>query len=258
MIRLARAKIGAELVSGEIIGETFQPIVGSFYGDRAHAGEALPLSSVALAIPLESPRLIAVIGGFRSGPESAERRPPRWVPKDPNSPVGDQGDIAYPPVLTEPLWAEAELAVVVGSTLSRASRQEALEGIFGWTVCNDVTAPELGAAGDWSIAKSLDGFAALGPWIRTDLSEKAVLNGLAITCTVNGSVVQTGNTARLLYAPSEMLSDISQKITLFPGDVVTMGTPPPPPEVHIGDHIVAAVDQIGTLTNRIVATSAAS
>ena len=172
------------------------------------------------------------MGGFNP---PGEQRPvdaePRWLPKAPNDPTGPGGPIPFPEVVkSETLQAEAELAVVVGATLSRASVGEAAAGIFGWTAFNDVTAFEM--AWDsmmyFSVAKSLDGFAAFGPWVRTDLTEARVMEGLAIIRKVNDTNSQSGNTKYYKFTPSEMLSHISQHVTLHPADIVTLGTPYPP------------------------------
>jgi 2-keto-4-pentenoate hydratase/2-oxohepta-3-ene-1,7-dioic acid hydratase in catechol pathway len=142
---------------------------------------------------------------------------------------------------------------VVGRQLRKASPDEARDAIFGWSVFNDMTAPEYGASGFWAVGKSIDGFTSWGPWIRRDLSEPRVMEGLAITAAINGTQVQSGNTAYFCFLPSEMLSHISHRITLFPGDVVALGTPPPPPEVGVGDRVVCEVEEVGRLHNYIVA-----
>jgi hypothetical protein len=106
----------------------------------------------------------------------------------------------------------------------------------------------------WAVAKSIDGFTSWGPWIRRDLTERA-LEGSAITGTVNGGG-QSGNTKYFAFTPSEMISHVSQLISLFPGDVIALGTPPPPPEVAVGDHVVCDVEEVGVLNNYVVADSA--
>jgi 2-keto-4-pentenoate hydratase/2-oxohepta-3-ene-1,7-dioic acid hydratase in catechol pathway len=103
------------------------------------------------------------------------------------------------------------------------------------------------------VGKSIDGFASWGPWIRRDLTEERVMAGLAITATVNGRPVQSGNTKHYRFSPSEVLSHVSHRIALFPGDVVALGTPPPPPEVEVGDRVVCEVEEVGVLHNEVVA-----
>ena len=253
MSLLGRITIGEETCFGEIRDDRFHEIVGNIFGERRSNGKSLPLGDVALLAPIEGVRFIAVMGGFNEpGTTRPPERQPMWLPKAPNYASGDEAEIQVPSVLTSPMVIESELAVVVGQPLRKASPAAAHEAIFGWTVFNDMTAPEYGPSGYWAVAKAVDGFASWGPWIRTDLSEERIMEGLAITATVNGTQVQSGNTKYYCFTPSEMLSHISHRISLFPGDVVTLGTPPPPPEVVVGDQVVCEVEEVGALHNYIV------
>ena len=79
------------------------------------------------------------------------------------------------------------------------------------------------------------------------------MEGLAIKGFVNGQEAQSGTTRDYTFTPSEMLSHISHRISLFPGDVVALGTPYPAPAVQVGDEIVCEVEEVGSLTNYVVA-----
>ncbi|OHV30444.1 MULTISPECIES: fumarylacetoacetate hydrolase family protein [Pseudofrankia] len=251
---LGRALIGDTSCFGEVVDDRFHLLVGDVFGEYRRSGQSLPLVDVVLGAPLAGVRLIAVMGGFlepgTSRPSGAE---PMWVPKACNFVSGDGAEIRVPSALRGPVNVEAELAVVVGRPLSGASPAEAAGAIFGWSVFNDVTAAEYVVPGLWATAKSIDGFASWGPWIRRDLTEERVLQGLAITGTVNGVKVQSGNTRHYRFAPSEMLSHVSHRVSLFPGDVVTLGTPLPPPVAAVGDQIVCEVEEVGVLNNHLVA-----
>lgn len=253
--RLARGIVGDATVIGELDdGDIFHVATGDVFTDIQPTGEALPLADVTLCTPLDGVRFINIMGGFvQPGTQRPPERQPMWLPKAVNYPGGDGAEVQMPSVLTAPMQMEAELAVVVGKPLRKASVEQAHDAIFGWSVFNDFTAPEYGAFGLWALGKSIDGFASWGPWICRDLTEERVLAGLAITGTINGTQVQSGNTKYFCFTPSEMLSHISHRISLFPGDVVALGTPPPPPEVVIGDHVVCEVEQVGSLHNYIVA-----
>jgi 2-keto-4-pentenoate hydratase/2-oxohepta-3-ene-1,7-dioic acid hydratase in catechol pathway len=250
---IGRAHIDGKWSHGEIIGDTFRPLAGDLFEDRRHVGSEVPVPGLVLGVPLEGVRFINVMGGFRM-PDRPQARdlPPMWLPKAPNFPSGDGAGIQIPSVLTGPVQIESELAVVVGKRLRKASPEEALASIFGWTVFNDITAPEYGDMGFWAVGKSIDGFASWGPWIRLDLTEARVMDGLAITALVNGKQAQAGNTREFKFRPSEMLSHISHRVTLFPGDVVALGTPYPAAEVKIGDEAVCEVEEIGRLRNSFV------
>ena len=216
-------------------------------------GQTLPMEDVVLGAPLDGVRFINVMGGFvEPGTTRPPERQPMWLPKATYYASGDGAEIQMPSVLTGPMQMESELAVVVGKPLRKASPAQAHDAIFGWTVFNDLTAPEYGEFGFWAVGKSMDGFTSWGPWIRRDLSEERVMQGLAITATLNGTQVQSGNTKHFCFTPSEMMSHVSHRISLLPGDVVALGTPPPPPEVGIGDEITCEVEQVGVLHNYIV------
>jgi 2-keto-4-pentenoate hydratase/2-oxohepta-3-ene-1,7-dioic acid hydratase in catechol pathway len=251
---IGRAVLGDTSCHGEIEDDRFHVITGDIFTSRLRTATVLPLSDLKLGTPVEGCRFINVMGGFRMADRPGfEDLPPMWLPKATNFPKGDGDEIEIPSVLTGPVQIESELAVVVGRTLRKASAEEARESVFGWSVFNDVTAPEYGNMGFWAVGKSIDGFAAWGPWIRTDLTEERVMDGLAITARVNGEEAQAGNTKTFKFRPSEVLSHVSHRITLFPGDVVALGTPYPAPEAAAGDHVACQVEEVGILNNYFVA-----
>ncbi|WP_035739813.1 fumarylacetoacetate hydrolase family protein [Parafrankia elaeagni] len=251
---LGRTVIDRTSCFGEVADGRFHVLDGDVFGDTRRTGKSLPLSEVTLGPPLRDVRFIAVMGGFL---EPGTTRPagvsPVWVPKACRHASGDGGRIRAPAVLTGPVQMEAELAVVVGRRLRAASPDEASEGIFGWTVFNDVTAAEYVRPGLWATAKSIDGFASWGPWIRRDLTEERVMDGLSITGARNGVRVQSGSTRYYRFTPGEILSHVSRHMSLLPGDVVTLGTPPPAADVDVGDHYTSTVEEVGVLANQLVA-----
>jgi 2-keto-4-pentenoate hydratase/2-oxohepta-3-ene-1,7-dioic acid hydratase in catechol pathway len=254
---IGRAQIGDTSCYGEIAGDHFHVIVGDLFapvgsGGYRRNGQILDLDSLTLGAPIEGVRFINVMGGFKMA-QSPPDLPPMWLPKATNYPSGDGSEIQVPSILTGPVQIESELAVVVGQFLRKASPDESRDAIFGWTVFNDITAPEYGAMGFWAVGKSIDGFTSWGPWIRRDLTEDRVMEGLAITATVNGQEVQRGNTNLYRFPPSEVISHVSHRISLNPGDVIALGTPFPPAEVAVGDHSICEVEEVGTLNNYFVA-----
>ncbi len=250
---LGRALIGDTSCHGEIEGDRFFVVEGDLFAGPRRNGQSLPMDELVLGTPLAGVRFVNVMGGFlEPGTVRDADAQPMWLPKACNYATGDGGEIQVPGVLRGPVVIESELAVVVGRPLRKASPAEAHDAIFGWSVFNDVTAPEYGASGLWALGKSIDGFASWGPWIRRDFTERRVLEGLAITATVNGEQVQSGSTRHYRFSPSEVLSHISHRISLFPGDVVALGTPPPPAQVVVGDRVVCRVEGVGALHNCVV------
>lgn len=154
---------------------------------------------------------------------------------------------------------EAELAVVIGRRASRVSESEALDYIFGYTLINDVSARDLQFGdGQWVRGKSLDGFAPLGPFITTR-DEIPDVQALNIEGHLNGQVMQSSNTSKMIFKVPYLVSYISQGITLEPGDVIATGTPEgvgifrdPPVLLKPGDVYEVTIEKLGTLRNTVV------
>ncbi len=153
---------------------------------------------------------------------------------------------------------EAELAVVIGRTISRGNEAEALESIAGYTVANDISMRDWQQRTlQWLQGKSFDATTPVGPELVTtdDLDPQ---RGLDIRCEVNGVTVQSGNTSTLVFSAVQLVSYISQFSTLRPGDIVLTGTPggigmamDPPQYLTSGDRVSTTIEGIGTLSNRI-------
>jgi 2-keto-4-pentenoate hydratase/2-oxohepta-3-ene-1,7-dioic acid hydratase in catechol pathway len=155
---------------------------------------------------------------------------------------------------------EAELAVVIGRRATRVSESEALDHIFGYTLINDVSARDLQFGdGQWVRGKSLDGFAPLGPFITTR-DEIPDIQTLNIEGRLNGEVMQSSNTSKMIFSVAHLVSYISQGITLEPGDVIATGTPDgvgifrkPPVLLKAGDVYEVTIEGLGTLRNPVIA-----
>jgi 2-keto-4-pentenoate hydratase/2-oxohepta-3-ene-1,7-dioic acid hydratase in catechol pathway len=144
---------------------------------------------------------------------------------------------------------EGELAIVVGRRARRVKRQDARHHILGYTCANDVTARDLQKAdGQWTRAKSFDGFCPMGPWIETDLDPL----DLKIETLLNGEVVQSARTSDMVFDPFDLLSFVSGVMTLLPGDVVLTGTPGGIGPMRAGDVVDVRIEGIGTLQNKVV------
>jgi 2-keto-4-pentenoate hydratase/2-oxohepta-3-ene-1,7-dioic acid hydratase in catechol pathway len=155
---------------------------------------------------------------------------------------------------------EAELAVVIGRKATQVSEASALDHVFGYTLINDVSARDLQYGdGQWTRGKSLDTFAPLGPFITTR-DEIADVQALKIEGHLNGEVMQSSNTSKMIFKVAYLISYISQGITLEPGDVIATGTPDgvgvfrkPPVLLKAGDVYEVTVEKLGTLSNPVVA-----
>ena len=155
---------------------------------------------------------------------------------------------------------EAELAVVVGRKCKQVSEASALDYVFGYTLINDVSARDLQYGdGQWVRGKSLDGFAPLGPFITTR-DEIADVHALKIEGRLNGTVMQSSTTGKMIFKVPYLISYISQGITLEPGDVIATGTPEgvgifrqPPVLLKPDDVFEVTIERLGTLRNPVVA-----
>lgn len=171
----------------------------------------------------------------------------------PGEPIGHNAEI------TQQLDWEVELAAVIGRTAKGVSREEALNYVFGYTVCLDMSARDCRRAGQWIYSKGQDTYAPMGPCIVT-ADEIPDPQTLDLSLTKNGETKQSSNTAYMLFKVDELVADISKGITLQPGDIIATGTPAgvgagldPQEWLWPGDTIVATVEKIGSLTHPIVA-----
>jgi 2-keto-4-pentenoate hydratase/2-oxohepta-3-ene-1,7-dioic acid hydratase in catechol pathway len=163
------------------------------------------------------------------------------------------------PIISEQVDFEAELAVIIGRTTRRVSEAEALEFVFGYSLINDVSARDLQFGdGQWTRGKSLDTFAPLGPFITTR-DEIEDVQTLKIEGVLNGEVMQSSNTSRMIFKVAYLVSYLSQGITLQPGDVIASGTPDgvgifrkPPVLLKAGDVFEVKIEKVGALRNPVV------
>lgn len=179
--------------------------------------------------------------------------------KLPNSLNAHNAPIILPPI-TVKVDYESELAVVIGRKAKRVSEAEALDHIFGYTMINDVSARDLQFGdGQWTRGKGLDTFAPLGPFITTRDEIKDV-QALKIEGRLNGEVMQSSNTGKMIFKVAYLVSYLSQGMTLEPGDVIATGTPEgvgvfrdPPVLLKAGDIFEVEIEKLGTLRNPVIA-----
>lgn len=154
---------------------------------------------------------------------------------------------------------EAELVIVIGKKAAHVIKEDALSYVFGYTAGNDLSARDLQfLTGQWLLGKSCDQFAPLGPCVVT--ADEIDPNSLDIRCEVNGIVRQSSNTRQMIFDCAEIISYVSQYITLVPGDVIFTGTPSgvtlgyPEAErqwLKAGDKVTVSIEKIGDLVNTL-------
>jgi 2-keto-4-pentenoate hydratase/2-oxohepta-3-ene-1,7-dioic acid hydratase in catechol pathway len=156
---------------------------------------------------------------------------------------------------------EAELAIVIGKEGQNIKEEDALDYVFGYSCSNDLSARDLQfKSSQWLLGKTLDGFCPLGPYLVT-ADEIQDPNNLGIKTYVNGELRQDSNTLDMIFNCKEIISYVSQYMTLYPGDVILTGTPEGvimglPEEkqewLKDGDTIEVVIEGLGSLETRIV------
>ncbi len=152
--------------------------------------------------------------------------------------------IPYPTFSNEVTYA-GELAAVVGERCHNVAADEVSDALRGYTIMNDVDALDQPGR---TARKAFDGSAPLGPWIETDLDP----TGLDMRTVINGEERQRSNTELMLFKPRDVVSFLSERFTLQPGDVIAFGSPANPGLVEPGDKIEITYEGIGTLRNTVV------
>ncbi|NLA64690.1 MAG: fumarylacetoacetate hydrolase family protein [Leucobacter sp.] len=174
----------------------------------------------------------------------------------PNSLTGHQTEVPLPQHLSEEVDYEGELGVIIGAPAKNVTPEEALDYVFGYTVVNDITARNIQfAEPQWSRCKSFDGFTPVGPVVVT-ADEIANPQALHLTTDVDGLRVQDSTTGYMIRTVAQLISSISQSLTLLPGTLISTGSPggagrsrKPPLYLTPGTEVTVTIEGIGTLTN---------
>lgn len=214
-------------------------------------------SEVRLGPPIKRPSKIVCVGlnYVKHAEETGAKIPnePILFFKSTSSIVGPNDDLIIPKNSKKTDW-EVELAFVIGKKASYVSKEEAMDYVAGYVLHNDYSEREyqLEREGQWVKGKSCDTFAPLGPFLVTKDELKDPHN-LRLWLKLNGKIMQDSNTSDFVFDIPELVSYISQFMTLLPGDVVSTGTPfgvglGLKPQVYIkpGDEIELGIDGLGT------------
>jgi 2-keto-4-pentenoate hydratase/2-oxohepta-3-ene-1,7-dioic acid hydratase in catechol pathway len=264
--------VGAVRPDGSVVTTPWPDFGVLFAGpDPFRAAQALDLSRQE---PVAVQRLLApvvdraqVIGtGGNYADHAAEARTGGLVVAEPvfmpylwGAVIGPDDDIVIPTEDTQTDY-EVELSVVIGQTARGLTEQTAMDAVFGFTVVNDVSAREVMVREKMQVmlSKSVDTFLPVGPQVVTR-DEIPDLYDLEIATYLNGQRRQHSSTGLMTVRVPALLAAITRTVTLHPGDIVTTGTPggvgffrDPPEFMQPGDTIVAEVEHVGRLANRVV------
>lgn len=229
---------------------------------RADA-EAIPLADVQRLSPILKPGKILCVGlNYRDHAVESKMQIPE-VPtiflKLPNAVTGPDAEIILPTNSTQPDY-EAEFAAVIGVGGRNIPAERWREHIVGYTILNDVSARDVQlATSQWTLGKSFDTFAPIGPAIVTQ-DEIANPHALDIQLSIDGKVLQHSNTRNLIFKLPELIAHLSSVVPLEPGDVISTGTPAgvglgrtPKRWLRPEEEIVIRIEGIGELRNRTMA-----
>jgi 2-keto-4-pentenoate hydratase/2-oxohepta-3-ene-1,7-dioic acid hydratase in catechol pathway len=226
---------------GEVRGDEVHALARPYWIDIEPTGEVLKLAEVHVDVPVAPSKLIAV--GLNYADHIAEmKRTPLGTPliwfKAPSSLLPHNGaiEIAFPEHQTD---FELELAIVVGATAKNVTADRALNHVCGYTIGLDISDRVLQKAEkQFGRCKSFDTYTPVGPFVYADVD----VSDLAIELRQNGEIKQRARTSQMIYSVAQIVSFVSQAMTLVPGDLILTGTPSGVGPICAGDRLEAKID----------------
>lgn len=238
---------------GVLKEENLYPVSGSIFEKFRVGKRGIPISHVALLPPVEPTKIVAVGRNYLAHSRELGNpvpKEPLLFLKPPSAVIGPNGVISYPE-MSERVDYEGELAVIIRRKAQRLSDEIKVEEfILGYTCFNDITARDLQFKDiQFTRAKSFDTFASMGPCIATGLDPA----GLRIKTFLNGKLRQSASTRAMLFPVPFLIRYVSRIMTLYPGDIITTGTPEGVGPMVPGDRVDVQIEGIGILSNTVAA-----
>jgi 2-keto-4-pentenoate hydratase/2-oxohepta-3-ene-1,7-dioic acid hydratase in catechol pathway len=245
-VRICRVTVDGRPAWGRVDGDAIHLLRDCPLRSRPVTVATVPASGVTFLPPVVPPVFYAV--GFNyagHAPVPPER--PEVGYRANNALIGHGAAIVKPSDVEGRFEAEGELVAVIGRTLRRARRDEAREGVFGWTIGNDVSAREWQHRDRtfWR-SKNSDTFKPMGPWIETDVDALAQTT----TVRVDGAVRASFPTGAMLFDPFDFIVETTKYITMHPGDVLWLGADGTC-QLEPGNVVDIEITGIGTLSNPV-------
>ncbi|MFD0671037.1 fumarylacetoacetate hydrolase family protein [Cohnella sp. GCM10027633] len=249
---------------GEPAMEALRAFVERAKRSLRFASYLLEQSELTLGPCVTHPNKIICIGlNYRKHAEETNAALPEYpilFNKFNNTLAGHLEEVPLPRV-TSKVDYEAELVVVIGKKAKYVSEEDALSYVLGYCNANDLSARDLQLrTNQWLTGKSCDKFSPLGPYLVT-ADEVGDPNKLSVKCTVNGEVRQLSNTSDMIFTCAQIVSYVSQNMTLVPGDMILTGTPegvvlgkPVEQQTYLqpGDVVTIEIEKLGAITNTMV------
>lgn len=251
----ARSQDGT-LITGVIADDAIHPRTG--LGSEIAAGGPMLLSDVSLLPPIVPGKFIGLWNNYKAAAEKGGMEHPAhplYFFKSDTSLSGPGAQVDLPPSAGRVVF-EGELGIVIGQTCKNITPQDAGDAIFGYTCVNDITSLDILNADpsfpQWTRAKSFDGFGVVGPVIETEVNWQ----DLAITVLVNGRERQSYPASDMILTPPEIVSLLSQDMTLNPGDLIACGTSIGARPIKPGMEVEVVIAGIGGLSVTITGADA--
>jgi acylpyruvate hydrolase len=245
-------------------GSATQDMLGAMV-EATKAGKfqpvSYPINSVRLHAPINDPHKFICIGlNYRDHAEESGNPIPKEPPVFPkwNNAIQDPGEPILRPRGEKRFDWEVELGVVIGKTARFVPKEKALDYVYGYTIINDASARDFQFhTSQWGPGKMGDTLAPVGPYIA-DRSEIPDPHALTLKCSVNGTLMQEGNTKNFIFDIGYIIQYLSNIMTLVPGDLIATGTPAgvgfsrkPPILLQPGDVCKLEITGLGTLENPV-------
>lgn len=261
-MRIIRFRQGVDARYGIVEGKRVQPCTGDPYVGLVPQGAPLDLAGLQLLAPVEPPNIFCLGLNYRAhATETGHPLPaePLIFMKATTALCGPGDPIVLPADHPDQVDYEAELAIVIGTRARNVPEELAHTVILGYTAANDVSNRAVQFTdGQWARAKSHDSFCPVGPAIVTDLNP----DNLAISCRLDGTVLQSSTTADLIFPVRRIVAHLSRAFTLLPGTLILTGTPggvgfmrTPPVFLQPGQLVEVEIEGIGVLANPVTATA---
>jgi 2-keto-4-pentenoate hydratase/2-oxohepta-3-ene-1,7-dioic acid hydratase in catechol pathway len=253
-----RFQVGDDARYGLVQGDTVTEYEGLPWADPTPTGRKHDIASVRLAVPVIPSNFFCAGINYRDHVRrmAAMRNVEPVFPKQAdigyranNALIAHGEAIVIPADASDEVQYEGELVAVFGKKARNVSKEEALDYVFGWTIGNDVS-ERVWQANDRTFwrSKNTDTFKPMGPWIVTDVD----LDSMRTVVRVNGRVVEDFKTADMIFSAATFIHEVTKYNTIYPGDVMWLGTDGVPENIKHGDTVDIDISGIGVLSNPVV------
>ena len=258
-MKWVRYDLQGQVQWGQLDGDTISAIDGLPWGTHSKTGKQAKLSQVKLLHPVAPGTFYAAgLNYIAHRKKRAERTGEKLeLPKQQdlgyrgvNALIGPNEAIVIPKDSCGKVQFEGELAVIIGKKAKHVPESEALSVVFGYSIGNDVSERpwQRGDRTSWR-GKNTDTFAPMGPFIETDIGK---LDDLVTKVRLNGKEVANFKTNEMLFGVEATIAMLTRYITIYPGDMIWMGTDEPTLDMVPGDEVEVEISGLGVLRNPVV------